>query len=81
MKNIIKKITAIILCISLFGTTQASACGGIKTAVNTLTDFTERFVSVFTGSQNEKSDVDFTIEQGKIFKAKNISAILMLQQL
>ena len=70
MKNILKKITALILCLSIFGTTQVSACGGIKKAVNVLTDFTERFVSVFTGSQNAESDVEFTMEQDEIFKAR-----------
>lgn len=70
MKNAMKKVIAIILCLSIFGTQQVSACVGINSAVNTLTDFVERFVSVFTGSQNEKADIDFTIEQGEIFEAK-----------
>lgn len=70
MENAIKKVIAIMLCLSIFGTQQVSACTGINSAVNTLTDFVERFVSVFTGSENEKADIDFTMEQGEIFKAR-----------
>lgn len=70
MKNIFKKIVALTLCLSLFGGTEVSACVGVGSAVNTLTDFAQRLVSVFAGSQNDKADVEFTIEQGEIFEAK-----------
>lgn len=70
MKNVCRKLTALILCISLFGGMHVSACGGINNAVNTLTDFAERFVSLIVGSQNEKADIDFTMEQGEIFEQR-----------
>lgn len=68
MKNMMKKVIAIILCLSVFGTAEASACIGVGggSAFDTL----KRFVSVFTGSRNEKSDMEITIEQDEIFKAK-----------
>ena len=68
MKNMMKKVIAIILCLSVFGTSEASACIGVGggSAFDTL----KRFVSVFTGSRNEKSNMEITIEQDEIFKAK-----------
>ncbi len=39
-------------------------------AKSVIVDFLQRFISVFRGSQNEKSDIEITIEQGEVFEAK-----------
>ncbi len=64
-----KKTIAIILCLCTFGGMEVSACIG-GNGMTSVFDFTSRFVSVFTGSKNEKSDVEVIIQQGEIFKAK-----------
>ena len=69
MKNMMKKIIAIVLCLCMFGGTEVSACVG-SGGISSVIDFAERFVSVFKGSRNEKSDIEITLEQGEIFKAK-----------
>ncbi len=69
MKSILKKSIAVILCLCMFGTMEASACIG-NGGFNTVIDFVERFVSVFEGSRNNASDVEITIDQGEIFKAR-----------
>ncbi len=71
MKKIFRNLVAIVLCISIFGSTQVLACSTNKTigGFSTIIDFMNRFVSVFTGDKNEDADMDITIEQGEIFKA------------
>ncbi len=71
MKKFFKNLIAIVLCLSIFGGQQVSACGnGMVSTLDTISDFTKRLASVFVGSQNEQADIDFTIEQGEIFKAR-----------
>lgn len=53
----------------MFGGTEVSACVG-SGGISSVIDFAERFVSVFKGSRNEKSDIEITLEQGEIFKVK-----------
>lgn len=71
MKKIFRSVIAIVLCISVFGSIPVAACSMDETvrAMATVVDFMERLSSVFTGSKNDSSDVDITIEQGEIFKA------------
>lgn len=71
MKKLMNKLIAITLCICLFGGQQAFACSSDGTGgVNSVFDFMKRFASVFVGNKNEESDIDFSMEQGEIFKAK-----------
>lgn len=74
MKNILKRVVAIVLCLCLIGGPQAFACSensvDIPTVLNMFVDIAERLISVFIGSTNEKADIDFTMEQGEIFEAK-----------
>ena len=71
MKKIFKKFIAVVLCLCIFGGTEVFACGnGMTSTLGTISDLAKRLTSVFVGSQNEKADVDFTIEQGEIFEAK-----------
>ncbi len=71
MKKFAKRLMAIILCLSILGGQQVFACGnGMVSTLDTISDFTKRLTSVFVGSQNEKADIDFEIEQGEIFKAR-----------
>lgn len=71
-----KKVVALVLCfIMLFSTQALAVCQGDETMtqptfISVITDFVERFFSVFTGSKNEKSDIDFTIEAGQMFEKK-----------
>ena len=70
MKNII----ALILCfIMLFSTQALAVCEGEKNVnqpafISVVIDFLERFKSMFTGSTNEKSDIEFTCEKGQLFE-------------
>ncbi len=71
-----KKIIAVLLCIIMLFSIQALAVGEGDENVNkpvfisVITDFFERFFSMFTGSTNEKSDIEFTIEEGQLFEKK-----------
>lgn len=71
-----KKIIALTLCFIMLFSTSALAVSQEEEAVNqpvfisVITDFFERFLSVFTGSKNEKSDIEFTIEEGQLFEKK-----------
>ncbi len=79
MKNTIKRLTAAILCfctltVSSFSM-QAYAISDMPATTENvffsiITDWYERIMSIFTGSTNEKSDVEYTIEKGEIFEAK-----------
>lgn len=80
MKNFIKKITASALCAltltgSAFSATQAFAASDPVTPqsfsfTQVMEDYAERFMSLFVGSTNKKSDIEFTAERGEIFAAK-----------
>ena len=71
MKKVFKKILVFVLCMSVLSGTDAYACGnGMTSTLSTISDLTKRLNSVFVGSQNEKADVDFTIDQGEIFEAR-----------
>lgn len=69
-----KKVVALVLCFIMLFSTSALAAGEREKEVNkpviisVITDFFERFFSMFTGSTNEKSDIDFTIEEGQLFE-------------
>lgn len=71
-----KKVIALVLCFIMLFSTQALAASEEVESVNkpvfisVITDFFERFFSVFTGSKNEKSDIDFTVEEGQLFQKK-----------
>ena len=71
-----KKIIATVLCLIMLFSTQAFACKEDSTAmsqntfINVMADFMERFMSVFTGSTNEKSDIEYTAETGQLFEKK-----------
>jgi len=57
----------------LFSTSALAAGEGEKEVnkpaiISVITDFFERFFSMFTGSTNEKSNIDFTIEEGQLFE-------------
>ena len=71
MKKTFKSIIAIVLCLSIFGSVQAVACSTEEAVrvMATVSDFMERLVSVFTGSKNDSSEVEISIEQGEIFKS------------
>lgn len=72
-----KKIIAVLLCfIMLFSVqTIAYAEDGDNVEKPSFTDVIadswERFISVFTGSTNEKSDIEYTVEAGQLFE-KNV---------
>lgn len=80
MKNIIKKLTAAALCAitltgSAFSTTQAFAAADSVSPprigfTQVMEDYAERIMSLFIGSTNKKSDIEFTAERGEIFAAK-----------
>lgn len=71
MNKFFKKFIAVVLCLCIFGGTEAFACGnGMTSTLSTISDLAKRLTSVFVGSQNEKADIEFTIEQGEIFKAR-----------
>ena len=75
MKNTLKKLTAVILCLCLLGGPQVYACSGegavdMPAILDIFTDFAERLISVFIGSTNEEADIEFTMTQGEIFEAK-----------
>ncbi len=69
-----KKLIAAILCLTMLFSTQALACNQTDTTVSqsvfvrVIADFFERFISVFEGSTNEKSDIVYTAETGPLFK-------------
>ena len=69
-----KKLIAAILCLTMLFSTQALACNQTDTTVSqsvfirVIADFFERFISVFEGSTNEKSDIVYTAETGRLFK-------------
>ena len=69
-----KKVVALVLCFIMLFSASALAAGEGEKEVNkpviisVITDFFERFFSMFTGSTNEKSDIDFTIEEGQLFE-------------
>lgn len=69
-----KKLIAAILCLIMLFSTQALACNQTDTTVSqsvfirVIADFFERFISVFEGSTNEKSDIVYTAETGRLFK-------------
>ena len=71
-----KKIIAFVLCfVMLFSTSALAVCEGEENVnkpvfISVITDFFERFLSVFKGSTNEKSDIEFTIEAGQLFEKK-----------
>ena len=71
-----KKVIALVICfIMLFSTQAVAFCEGDAAMnqpvfVSVVKDFVERFFSVFTASTNEKSDIEYTVEDGMIF-AKN----------
>lgn len=75
MKNTLKKLTAVILCLCLLGGPQVYACSGegavdMPAILDIFTDFAERLISVFIGSTNEEADIEFTMTQGEIFEAR-----------
>ena len=69
-----KKLIAAILCLTMLFSTQALACNQADATVSqsvfirVIADFFERFISVFEGSTNEKSDIVYTAETGRLFK-------------
>ena len=69
-----KKLIAAILCLAMLFSTQALACNQADATVSqsvfirVIADFFERFISVFEGSTNEKSDIVYTAETGRLFK-------------
>ncbi len=69
-----KKIIAAVLCFIMLFSTQALACKEDSSSmsqsvfVSVLADFMERFISVFQGSTNEKSDIQYTAETGRLFE-------------
>lgn len=71
-----KKVIAVVLCFIMLFSTQALACnedGGNMNQpvfISVITDFLERFFSVFIGSTNEKSDIEYTVERGQLFEKK-----------
>ena len=71
-----KKVIALVLCFVMLFSTQAFAFCERDDNVNkpvfisVITDFMERFFSVFTGSTNEKSDIEYTAQKGQLFEKK-----------
>ena len=71
-----KKIIASVLCLIMLFSTQALACKEDSASMNqsvfvsVIADFMERFISVFKGSTNEKSDIQYTAETGQLFEKK-----------
>lgn len=71
-----KKIIAAVLCLTMLFSTQALAlCEGEKSVnqpvfISVITDFMERFMSIFCGGENEKSDIEYTAETGTLFEKK-----------
>lgn len=71
-----KKIIAAVLCLTMLFSTQALACKEDGAAmsqsvfISVIADFMERFISVFKGSTNEKSDIQYTAETGQLFQKK-----------
>lgn len=75
MKTLFKRIVAVMLCLCLVGSTQALAADVDNTEARAdfftlVSDFAERFFSVFVGSKNPKAAINFDMEQGEIFGAK-----------
>ncbi len=70
-----KKLIAAILCLTMVFSFQALACNDSSSSmsqpvfVKVVVDFMERFISVFKGSTNEKSDIEYTAETGKLFES------------
>lgn len=69
-----KKTIAAVLCLIMLFSTQALACKEDGSAmsqsvfISVMADFMERFISVFKDSPNEKSDIQYTAETGRLFK-------------
>lgn len=72
-----KKAIAAVLCFAMLFSVQTIAFAEDGENVekssfaDVITDSWERFVSVFTGSTNEKSDIEYTVEVGELFE-KNV---------
>lgn len=67
-----KKIIALTLCLSILMSVPSYACfgGEQNKPFAVITDFTQRFMSLVTGSTNEKSDISYTAETGNLFEKK-----------
>ncbi|MBQ7295806.1 MAG: exo-alpha-sialidase [Clostridia bacterium] len=71
-----KKVIAAVLCLTMLFSTQALACKdegsnmSQSVFISVIADFFERFISVFKGSTNEKSDIQYTAETGQLFENK-----------
>lgn len=72
-----KKAIAAVLCFAMLFSVQIIAFAEDGENVekssfaDVIADSWERFVSVFTGSTNEKSDIEYTVEVGELFE-KNV---------
>ena len=69
-----KKIIAVLLCFIMLFSTQVIAYAEDGDNVekpsftDVIADSWERFISVFTGSTNEKSDIEYTVEESQILR-------------
>lgn len=77
MKNTVKRIIASVLCFAVMSgcmfAANASAYSefsAVPSFMNLIVDFFERITSIFSGSTNPDSDINFEYEQGEIFTAK-----------